>query len=301
MPLYQYRREQRVDFEADDDDHARRLIETFDLTSPADESDDQGELELLDDGGDPSPVEEPSAPRQLPEHQLEKDRVMRAFVFAGIEEPSLPDHSGDWVILYKHRHGMDIFPTNSEEDALATAAVLVSDWRHEFTIDEGISNEDCVERWWELTGGNEDLEIRQVTKRTAKAEPAPPPPGIEPMFVVWTGHISPETRWKLELGWWFSQMPRYERRLIEQSGWMGRRHLPDHHPNTGPLVSVGALLFPSFCRPEGFVLHVDDDPSLWADEPDLQAVFVAAKAAGCCWILFDVDGFQHEGLQRWES
>ncbi len=49
MALYQYRREQRVDFEAENDEEAIRLVETFDLSSTDDMSDDGRELERLSD------------------------------------------------------------------------------------------------------------------------------------------------------------------------------------------------------------------------------------------------------------
>ncbi len=61
---FQYRREQRVDFEvtAKDADSANQLgakmVESFDLDSPDDASDDRGELELIEN-------EEPDDDRDL--------------------------------------------------------------------------------------------------------------------------------------------------------------------------------------------------------------------------------------------
>jgi len=48
MPTYQYRREQRVTIEADNEDAAWKAAEELQLTSRDDESDDKGEMELLE-------------------------------------------------------------------------------------------------------------------------------------------------------------------------------------------------------------------------------------------------------------
>ena len=52
MPLYQYRREQRVDFEADNIDEAWEIAQGFSLSSEDDESDDPGEIEEIDSDED---------------------------------------------------------------------------------------------------------------------------------------------------------------------------------------------------------------------------------------------------------
>ena len=49
MKTYQYRHEQRVTFEAENDEEALAYVETLDLDSVHDESDDPGEVDLLDE------------------------------------------------------------------------------------------------------------------------------------------------------------------------------------------------------------------------------------------------------------
>lgn len=49
MPRYQYRREQRVDIIAASEAEAWAIAENLSLDSEADESDDPGELELIDE------------------------------------------------------------------------------------------------------------------------------------------------------------------------------------------------------------------------------------------------------------
>lgn len=56
MPMYQYRREQRVTLEATNEDEAWKKVWKLRLSSQDDESDDPGELELLE--GE-EPEEEP--------------------------------------------------------------------------------------------------------------------------------------------------------------------------------------------------------------------------------------------------
>jgi hypothetical protein len=56
MPTYQYRREQRVTFEAESDEAALAHIETLDLSSADDESDDDGEIENLDEADMSTPT-----------------------------------------------------------------------------------------------------------------------------------------------------------------------------------------------------------------------------------------------------
>jgi hypothetical protein len=73
-----------------------------------------------------------------------------------------------WTLFYSHRHGNDITVYDTENAAKKSALEIVESYKDDYDPDpsEYKTPEDMLNNWWEITSGEEGLEIsgHQVIK-----------------------------------------------------------------------------------------------------------------------------------------
>jgi hypothetical protein len=63
------------------------------------------------------------------------------------------------VLLYSHRHGIDIELFKTMEEAHAYALSIVKEYRQDLGVPESLSDQEALDDWPELTGCGEFIEI----------------------------------------------------------------------------------------------------------------------------------------------
>ncbi len=72
------------------------------------------------------------------------------------------------LVEYQHKHGTDFFLCDSWETAGKAAESIAAEWRSEWSIDEDLTDKECVEDWGDLTGWNEFINVHQLPLTTMK-------------------------------------------------------------------------------------------------------------------------------------
>lgn len=114
-------------------------------------------------------------------------------------------------------------------------------------------------------------------------------PHVERMLVFSTAHISEKVAGQLEAGALYARMTPGEVVTTEavetRFGVVRRRD----------------VLNVAFMRPNGFLIHVDEDRENWAKDlpATLWSIYDKTNAQGCCWAMLDSDGPVHSGLPTW--
>jgi hypothetical protein len=69
-----------------------------------------------------------------------------------------------WTVLYHHRHGVDSFVCGTPERAQRCAEESVQDTRRDsrYSIDPGLSDQEVVANLYELTHGDESVDIDET-------------------------------------------------------------------------------------------------------------------------------------------
>lgn len=63
------------------------------------------------------------------------------------------------VLLYTHKHGTDVTVYTTAQGAAKAAEEIVAEYRDDFDIDKGISDEEAAGDWFQLTDGQENIEL----------------------------------------------------------------------------------------------------------------------------------------------
>ena len=87
--------------------------------------------------------------------------------------------AGVWVVLYQHKHGADVFVSQTESVAHQQALNLVREYRDDFNADPEDHEDDLLRDWAEVTGGQEFIDVMTALDLDNREDASPLPEEIE--------------------------------------------------------------------------------------------------------------------------